>query len=146
MLPDYPDIYAVAGDTKPVWHDNNGVPRFAPFSPDLLGVYDVYALLVQISCQSCARMFHVGVGWSRYEALVQEEEFRSLGLPELADGFCFGDPPAHACGGDTMSSVSVRIVEAWERVSRPRVFPEWRRVSEVEQMQIMQSWAADEGR
>jgi hypothetical protein len=48
VLPKYEDILALAeraGAGEPLWADENGVPRFAKFHPDLLGVYDRYAVL-----------------------------------------------------------------------------------------------------
>ena len=51
MLPDYSDILDAAG-RQPDWWTHDGVPRFAPFTPPMLGVYDEFALLAEIACQS----------------------------------------------------------------------------------------------
>lgn len=50
---------------KPLWWDENGVPRFEPHHPRLCP--DIYAdqvALVQISCQGCGREFPVQMSWS----------------------------------------------------------------------------------
>ena len=119
MLPSYSDIRALT-DTEPIWFDHGGVPRYAPFSPRLLGVYDHIAVLAEIECQSCARRLLVGEGRPRQcvhfdhgdAALVEQS------LETLARGFVFGDPPRHGCpgAGETMGCIERRIVEAWERV------------------------------
>ena len=61
MNPDFSDIIDAVG-REPLWfYDWTGVPRYVAFSPDELGVYDHYALLVEIACQSCGRRFLVGL-------------------------------------------------------------------------------------
>jgi hypothetical protein len=42
-------------DREPDRHDGNGVPSYAPFAPRLLGVYDKFALLVEIARSSARR-------------------------------------------------------------------------------------------
>lgn len=49
MNPDFSDIIDAVG-REPLWfYDWTGVPRYVAFSPDELGVYDHYALLVEIA-------------------------------------------------------------------------------------------------
>lgn len=150
MLPDFADIHEAAGHVRPDWYDENGTPRYAVFHPDMLGVYDAYALLVTIACQSCAARFGVGLGWGRHDL------FRMGLLPagpsvdvltELASGFKFGDPPRHGCGGDSMTSVAVRVEEAWEKggVPRPRAFPKWERRTDVEEVDVLPEWVREDG-
>lgn len=132
MLPDYSDIRERI-DADPAWFDGYGVPRYADFTPDMLGVYDVFALLLEIECQSCRRRFLVGEGWPRY-SLVGEPRFYNL--EELASGYHYGDPPRHQCGGDSMNCVDLRIVEAWERSGQ-----EWSRRDDVERIDVYPDWA-----
>jgi len=119
MLPNYEDIRALT-DAEPVWYGDNGVPRYAPFEPRLLGVYDKIAVLAEIECQSCAALLLVGRGSPLYtfRSAFGKWEVVQHSLEKLARGFVFGDPPRHGCpgAGETMSCVERRIVEAWERV------------------------------
>lgn len=145
MLPDYADIHAAAGHVRPDWYDENGVPRFAVFAPDMLGVYDSYALLVTVACQSCAARFPVGLGWPSWGTALNPDtrtfEVRRYALVELAQGFKYGDPPRHACGGDSMTSVAVRIEEAWERgPGKP-----WVRRPDVEEIDVLPEWVREDG-
>jgi hypothetical protein len=43
MYPLYKDLRERLGE--PLWHDAEGVPRYAPFEPSLLGIYDRWAVL-----------------------------------------------------------------------------------------------------
>lgn len=149
MLPDYADIHEAAGFVTPDWYDENGAPRYAVFAPDMLGVYDKYALLVTIACQSCARRFPVGCGWQSWRLQLNYDtrtfELRGYDLAELARDFRYGDPPRHDCGGDSMTSVAVRVEEAWERAARSKSFPVWERRTEVEETDVLPEWVREEG-
>lgn len=147
MKPDYADIRALT-DREPDWFDENGAPRYAPFEPDMLGVYDKFALLVEIACQSCGKKFLVAQGWPswgtqiNYESLVVEG--KKYSLEELADGYHYGDPPRHddCAAGDTMNCVDLRIVEAWERSDWKRgVGYVWERRPDIETIDIYPDWA-----
>lgn len=150
MLPDYADIRDRLGE--PIWWDGNGVPRYDPFRPDMLGVYDTFALYVEIECQSCAERFLVGEGRSRLDLMspftAPPETFLTW-----ATGYHYGDPPAHThprhpgglCGGTSMNVIDRRIVEAWERVFRDRVGYEWVRHPEIETIDVTPEWIKDEG-
>ena len=131
MLPDYSDIRSRIAE-EPTWYDGNGAPRYGTFNPDMLGVYDTYALLAEIECQSCARVFLIGEGWPRY-SLVGEPRFWTL--EGLATGYHFGDPPFHGVGEHPMCG---GIVEAWERLSG---FPKWHRRPDIERIDIYPEWA-----
>lgn len=145
MLPDYDDIRELI-DRPPDWFDKYGVPRYKPFSPDMLGIYDDFALLVLIQCQSCTQFMKVGSGWSHYD---QYRYFR-MGddLPEpwtlrdLAEGYHYGDPPRHGCpgAGETMGCIEIKIQEAWTRDRKKR---EWVRDAGVEKIDIYPDWMKD---
>lgn len=125
MKPSYPDIVELgdAAGIGPEWFDEHGVPRFRPFHPSLLGVYDTFAVLARVRCQEarCRRQMLVGVGWDRIDLRAvlagkqPDDCVRSLG--RLASGFDYGDPPRHDCpgAGETMGSDLDRLLEVWER-------------------------------
>lgn len=140
MLPSYDDIRSRLGD--PVWFDDHGVPRYEPFEPDMLGVYDTYAALLTIGCQGCNREFQVGIGRAVTDAVERAPvdevaDWWPPTLPNDVDGrpwgwsWHYGDPPRHGCIGDTMNSVPVAVVEFWRRDkegSEGRLMAtEWRR-------------------
>jgi hypothetical protein len=120
MLPSYADIRALT-DVEPIWFDHNGVPRYAPFHPRLLGVYDCFAVLAEIECQSCGRHLLIGEGRPKRSIhfFHDDPEVIEYSLAALAQHFVFGDPPRHDCpgAGETMACIERRIVEAWERQS-----------------------------
>jgi hypothetical protein len=141
MLPDYADIRALAPDREPDWWDNDGVPRYAPFHPDMLGVYDRWAILAEIGCQGCDRRLLVGCGWSIYDryryARAGDPPVEPPTLARLAETFGYGDPPIHRCIGDTMSTYPTRIVQAWSRTSGS----DWARDPVCEGAVDMPDWA-----
>ena len=118
MLPAYDDIRSrIAG--PPAWHDQHGVPRYAAFTPEMVGVYDNFAVLVKIDCQRCSRQFFVGAGWTRFDVFA--DPVRERTLADCVATFDYGDPPRHddgdmgRCAGETMSSGVVQVIQAWER-------------------------------
>lgn len=124
MLPRYDDILELTDSCgmDPDWFDEHGVPRFRPFHPTMLGVYDCFAVLATIRCadRHCQKPMLVGVGWPKINMLAvltgrQDRAFNNL--ESLATGFDFGDPPRHDCtgAGETMRSDVVEILQAWER-------------------------------
>jgi len=118
MLPSYDDIRSRIAE-PPFWYDQHGVPRYDPFRPEMLGVYDHFAVLGEIACQSCRRRFFVATSWPLYD--MSKEAIPEHVLADLVDSFDYGDPPRHdievgRCAGETMRSEVVRVVEAWERV------------------------------
>jgi hypothetical protein len=158
MLPDYADITSRIPE-DPAWYDGNGVPRYGDFAPDMLGVYDDCAILVQIACQSCDRKFLVGEGYSQMGRLQGDlrmaalngtpaEEIKPEGpedfMRSLAEGFHYGDPPRHNCVGDTMNCVDHAVIQAWVKNK------DWRdwdhlyvRFPEVEGPMDLPDWARD---
>ena len=101
---------------SPKWFDDNGVPRYEDFSPDLIAdIYAVAAILLEIECQGCGTNFMAAISW------------RSSGPFELE----YGDPPNIECcrTGPTMNSVPLRVCEYWVRDSSSRT---WERRPERE--------------
>jgi len=129
MRPDYADIRALT-DREPLWFTIGGVPRYAPFHPRMLGVYDRSAVLVRIACQSCGAEMLIGdgaVALTLYR--VSKGEVSEITIERFAANWSCGDPPRHDCpgGGETMSADEVEIVEAWERVDF-----DWQRRTDLE--------------
>lgn len=153
MLPNYQDIKDAAEGKNPLWYDGNGVPRYAPFTPDMLGIYIRFALLVEIECQSCAATFLVGEGWNQFGFYYGQDGPTEHTLKALAEGYHYGDPPRHGgCSGETMSCVDRQLLQAWEQVSASRVgpdgvrilteMPHWERNGEIEgSVDIYPEWA-----
>ena len=143
MLPDYWDILE-AIDAEPLWYDGSGVPRYAPFIPSMLGVYDAFAVHARIACQGCRRPFEVARGWtSRWFAPGAEMGTSELVRPtldELVRGFRYGDPPRHGCGGDSMQSVGLRILAAWSN-SPGR---DWLHHPEYAGLSILPEWVSED--
>jgi hypothetical protein len=84
----------------------------------MLGVYDEFALLAEIACQSCGQRLLIGKGWRRFG--VSPSDIHTQSLIEVVGAWTFGDSPRHddgqrRCAGETMSSVELRIVEARKR-------------------------------
>lgn len=119
MLPSYADIRSRIAE-PPIWYDRHGVPRYEPFKPQMLGVYDDFAVLAEIACQRCGARFLVAASWTRLDVFANSMVQRSL--ESLAESFDYGDPPRHddgpmgRCAGETMRSETVRVVERWERI------------------------------
>lgn len=109
---------------KPLWYDEQAVPRYDEFHPSMLGIYDDWALLYEIACQACGERFIVAASLST--AFAQMNELRGFEweqrespdhiLPLLEDSF--GDAPwhgEHQCSGTTMSSDFIRPLQLWAR-------------------------------
>jgi hypothetical protein len=131
MWEGYADILSKLG--KPLWWDDNAVPRYCPFSPERVGVYNDIIVLFTIECQECAKRMKVV---RSFECHSEEEKAKAL---ESLKHIHFGDPPFHYCSGsgESMGSCSVRINEVWIKKffdERSEDFtPElWRRHPELE--------------
>lgn len=123
MKPNYIDILQVAAESGrlPLWYNEQGVPRFAPFHPRLCAsLMHQEAVLAEIRCQPCGTPFLVALTWSSQD--YSREHFDLPPLPRLTAGrlaarnaFSYGDPPNVGCcpSGHVMSSEFHRIVEAW---------------------------------
>lgn len=104
MHHDYPDILALT-DKAPLWYDMNGVPRFAPFTPELCpSIYARTVALLEIACQWCGRTFRVEV----HDVCYNDNDDPRY--------FHYGDPPRHDCVGDSMNCIDLAVLEAWRHV------------------------------
>ena len=128
VLQPYPDITSKLG--KPLWWDEAGCPRYAPFRPDLCSnIYATEAALVEIACQLCGARFLVAFTSNGIQAY--ENGGRTL-ADEIRSGVLgYGDPPMHkeCCAGYTVTSDAVRVMEYWhqERLT-------WLRQPELEKL------------
>lgn len=120
----YEDIRERCGE--PLWHDDQGVPRYRPYHPRDGGIYDRWSALLEIECQGCRRRFLVGDCYSTMDLIRDTRDGDPIPaapvLPtaEHAGWFCFGDAPWHEaehgqCSGTTMSTGVLRVVEFWAR-------------------------------
>ncbi len=105
MHPYFDDITSRI-DEPPKWYWRNGVPRYCDFHPRECGVYSDVVVLLEIECQRCGAIFKTSVECASFE---EKPEFDDLGR------FHYGDPPGHGCVGDTMGSITVRILEFWTK-------------------------------
>jgi hypothetical protein len=146
MLNSYDDIRSRIPES-PRWWDENGVPRYVPFTPDETA--DIYAqecALVLIACQSCGAEFLVAFSWPRI-GFVKGAPITLTPLTlERVQRLHYGDPPNVGCcmAGSTMNCDDLRVLEFWRkggdefteerdgmRVCLPGYF-DWRRVPELE--------------
>jgi hypothetical protein len=96
---------------EPLWHDDQGVPRYIEFHPSLCGVYDTHVALLNIACQSCGKRFLVAAS---YNAFIGFRIQLSLPTSDEAGSFGFGDAPYHGgCAGETMTTDTMEIVQFW---------------------------------
>ena len=109
---------------EPLWHDDNGVPRYDPFHPDLCpNIYAKVVVLFRIACQACETKFDV-------EA--HSSWFSPIRCPK---DLTYGDAPKHdhpdgrgRCSGETMTSDIIAVLEVWRKGGDH----EWERVPEQE--------------
>lgn len=115
MRANYHDIRRrIQGD--PLWHDENGCPRYDPFHPSM--VADIYAsevALLEIGCQGCLWRGLVAMSYVPWYSLTA----KSLGTAIKQQIIHYGDPPWHedengeTCIGGTMNCGDFRVVEFW---------------------------------
>jgi hypothetical protein len=120
MNRDYRDLTYRLGE--PLWWDDQCVPRYDPFTPDSLGVYDCLAGLLEIQCQVCPKTFKVAVSYQSYCLAELWNRSQGIGtfwsLPTL---WHYGDPPAHLsptgspCVGETMNCRDLQVLEFWAK-------------------------------
>lgn len=142
MYPLYKDLRERLGE--PLWHDAHGVPRYAPFEPKLLGIYDKWAVLFLVECQACKKQFKCAAGTEPFMDAIRRDptrkwedgDFEKLQEPmTVIDSVLgWGDAPWHTatgaedqfngqCAGTTMGTGVVAILEVWHRPS----YSEWER-------------------
>lgn len=148
MRLDYSDIIDRLG--QPLWHDDNGAPRYSPFTPNMATVYDDYVALLEVACQSCDQTMIVAATRSK---LIRCVPAREIVMPstthvdpwtthvdpwEAIGDFHYGDPPRHNTGdserclaGPTMNSIPIRVIEFWGRDLDERQRA-WNRFSQYE--------------
>lgn len=133
---------------KPLWWDENGVPRFSAHHPELApNIYAYEVVLLKIQCQGCGERFLVQLDWSslddvRRRMILPDGDHDAARLSARArEGTLdYGDPPRHAhpdptierCSGETMSSDAIGVVEFWRRTKETD--HEWRRIPELERV------------
>jgi hypothetical protein len=148
MRQPYWDLYKLAKGKRPLWFDEQGVPRWIPFRPD--EVNDAYAetvALYEIECQSCHQRFAVAESWSRWKfSDAKLEEWPALA--ERLRGLNWGDPPCWMardgklvqCSGSVSSSINIRLLEVWQRTP-PELWKsikcDWTRLTELEMLDIV---------
>ncbi len=133
MNADYEDIRSRIAE-PPLWFDEAGVPRYAPFTPWLIAnIYAREAVLAHTRCQACGTDFHVAISSA-------DEPNTTLAAQIPANKLHPGDPPNIDCcaTGPTMSSVPIAVLEYWSRAV-PR---DWKRDPSLERP-VRPRWAED---
>lgn len=113
-------------DEAPKWFDEHAVPRYERFVPeDVADIYAKEAVLLEIACQACARVFHVCMTLG---AVSMAES--TLALQVKTGTIHYGDPPNVGCcpSGVTMNSVPKRVLEFWRKTEQCN----WRRARKLE--------------
>lgn len=153
-------------DTPPTFWEKGGVPRFAPFEPEV--VSDIYAdevALVEIACQCCDTRFKVAFTSSRssrtyaaMRALAQGEDLHEAAEAHRIEnmirgkGLHYGDPPNICCcaAGPSMNSDTVQVLEFHKRnhpefvengvVTDLARYQKWRRIPDLER-KLESAWS-----
>ncbi|WP_456618937.1 MULTISPECIES: hypothetical protein [unclassified Bradyrhizobium] len=117
MHTSYDDIISRIS-TPPIWFDEHAVPRYCAFEPARSANIHIGEIaLVEITCQSCKRKFHVALSAVNFREGTIAQAIRSKTLH-------YGDPPRHdgdpddlnACrAGASMNSEPRRVIEYWYR-------------------------------
>lgn len=127
MYPLYQDLREKLG--APHWIDQHGVPRYKPFHPDLLGIYDRWAVMFEVECQACRKRFRCAGGVSRLHIVrTPLEKVKVITIETIEQALdhlvSWGDAPWHdadgdeagfssQCVGTTMTTAIPVIVEVW---------------------------------
>jgi hypothetical protein len=119
MKSNYYDILDIT-DKEPLWYDENGCPRFMPFSPELCpNIYADECILLLIRCQDCHKDFKAQMSYYglRGGQSFQERVWRFMkdGHKPMFSPLHYGDPPIHGCVGDTENCEDIKILEFWIR-------------------------------
>jgi hypothetical protein len=117
MFNDYDDITERIAE-PPKWWDEQGVPRYADFSPYLIwNIYASEAALVEIACSACWNLFQVA--FSLPGAGFQETIGDCQTIAEAIEKgkLHYGDPPNYGnCrDGASMGCYDLRVLQYWIR-------------------------------
>ncbi len=125
---------------EPIWYDENGVPRYEKFSPDLSpNIYANEVILLEIACQYCHQKFLVEMNFCKMDLILNKNRktfqerisyfIENKKNQQLYVPIHYGDPPRHDCngGGETMNCDDLRIKEFWMK----KKF-EWQRIKKYE--------------
>lgn len=116
----YSDLLALTTE-PPLWYQDGGVPRWAEFGQEALGVYWRLAALYRIQCQDCGARFNVMREWDSMDLYRCTErnggtDVTRVEPSEIIPNLYYGDPPHHGgCVGETMNSESVRVIKVLQR-------------------------------
>jgi len=101
---------------EPLWWDEQAVPRYDPFGPHEMGVYDRMVWLYEIRCQDCPKRMKVAGAWNGmdYAELMRFLDHPSANIWTPLDAH-YGDPPRHNCpgAGETMNCYDLEVLEVW---------------------------------
>jgi hypothetical protein len=113
MKPDYQDILDVAELVEPTWYDENGVPRFCHATPELVATaYPDQVVFMYVICQHCNRVFPVALAYQE----LSQDTFDLLRRARTRTLY-YGEPPRHACPGDSYATLTTRIHTLWQKDS-----------------------------
>jgi hypothetical protein len=137
MFNDYSDIIERIAEL-PKWWDEQGVPRYAEFGPDLVAnIYAWEVALVEIACSACGTHFAYAMsgqsGGGRDENGISMAEHIRRGDLENGDPPNYGNCP----DGASMGCYNLRVLQYW---TRPKGWGTWIRDSSLE---IIQPGMAD---
>ena len=135
----------------PTWWDENGVPRYGPFTPELLpNIYSDEAVLFRIEC-ACLRIYDVARSHTKGRLLrlfPDDHSNTSLASAIQTKMLDYGDPPngcpvdseGYVCAGASMSSTPRLVLQYWHRT---RYSSAWIRDPSLE-IDITPDWRCDE--
>lgn len=121
----YSDILDLS-PTRPLWWDEQAVPRFCAFAPDkVANFYAREAALLLVRCQfGPIHYFVVAVSGPRLRGTTLADEIR-------AGTVHYGDPPRIAeCGNGDANSIAIRVLQYWREDWTP--LPRWFRDPSLE--------------
>lgn len=106
----YEDIISRIKES-PTWFDENGVPRYGEFSPNMIAsIYAPEAVLAEIACQSCRTKFsaafsHINVQTNLLKDVIADRSIH------------YGDPPNMWCCefGLASGAITLKILQYWKR-------------------------------
>ncbi len=106
-------------DEPPAWFDDNGVPRYGPFSPDMVTcIHANEIVLIRIECQGCQTSFDVAMTVPRASQPLKDFPDAPMLRDYIAQrALHYGDPPNILCcdPGPSMNSIPRVVLEYWFR-------------------------------